>query len=163
MEKAMSSDKVPMTRAGKINLDNELKRLMQEERPAVIKAIEFARSLGDLSENADYEAAKERQAWCEARISEIQGAIAGAEVIDPSTLSGDKVIFGAYVTLLDLEADSEVTYQIVGTLESDVKSGKISVLSPIARAMIGKIVGDAVEVKSPKGVKEYQITKIQFK
>jgi transcription elongation factor GreA len=163
MEQLMASDKVPMTRTGKINLDNELKRLMQEERPAVIKAIEFARSLGDLSENADYEAAKERQAWCEARIAEIQGAIAGAEVIDPSTLGGNKVIFGAYVSLLDVETDVEVTYQIVGTLESDVKGGRISVLSPIARAMIGKVVGDAVEVKSPKGVKEYQITKIQFK
>ncbi|OQW53689.1 MAG: transcription elongation factor GreA [Proteobacteria bacterium SG_bin7] len=159
----MSSDKMPMTPQGKEQLDKELKRLVQEERPAVIKAIEFARSLGDLSENADYEAAKERQAWCEARISEIQDAIARAEVIDPKTLKSDKVIFGAHVTLLDVETDQETTYQLVGALESDVKSGKISVMSPLARAMIGKAVGDTVEVKSPKGIKEYEITEISFK
>ncbi len=163
LEIRMSSDKMPMTPQGKEQLDKELKRLVQEERPAVIKAIEFARSLGDLSENADYEAAKERQAWCEARISEIQDAIARAEVIDPKTLKSDKVIFGAHVTLLDVETDQETTYQLVGALESDVKSGKISVMSPLARAMIGKAVGDTVEVKSPKGIKEYEITEISFK
>jgi transcription elongation factor GreA len=163
MEIRMSSDKMPMTPQGKHQLENELKRLVQEERPAVIKAIEFARSLGDLSENADYEAAKERQAWCEARIAEIQDAIARSEVIDPSTLKSDKVVFGAHVTLHDVESDNESTYQLVGALESDVKSGKISVMSPLARAMIGKAVGDTVEVKSPKGIKEYEITEISFK
>lgn len=163
LEIRMSSDKMPMTPQGKEQLDKELKRLVQEERPAVIKAIEFARSLGDLSENADYEAAKERQAWCEARIAEIQDAIARAEVIDPKTLKSDKVIFGAHVTLLDVETDQEATYQLVGALESDVKSGKISVMSPLARAMIGKAVGDTVEVKSPKGIKEYELTEISFK
>ncbi len=157
------SDKMPMTPQGKEQLEKELKRLVQEERPAVIKAIEFARSLGDLSENADYDAAKERQAWCEARISEIQDAIARAEVIDPKSLRSDKVIFGAQVTLTDVENETESTYQIVGALESDVKSGKISVMSPLARAMIGKAVGDTVEVKSPKGIKEYEITEISFK
>ncbi len=159
----MTSDKLPMTRQGKVHLEKELKRLMQEERPAVIKAIEFARSLGDLSENADYEAAKERQAWCEARIAELQDAIARADVIDPSSLSSDRVIFGAHVSVLDVENDNEVTYQIVGALESDVKNGRISVMSPLARAMIGKAVGDTFEVKSPKGVKEYEVTDISFK
>ena len=159
----MSSDKLPMTPKGKDNLEKELRRLVQEERPAVIKAIEFARSLGDLSENADYEAAKERQAWCEARISEIQDAIARAEVIDPATLKSDKIVFGAYVTMVEVETDVETTYQLVGALESDVKAGKISVMSPLARAMIGKGVGDTVEVKSPKGIKEYEITDISFK
>ncbi len=163
LESRMSSDKMPMTPQGKEQLDKELKRLVQEERPAVIKAIEFARSLGDLSENADYEAAKERQAWCEARIAEIQDAIARAEVIDPKTLKSDKVIFGAHVTLLDVETDHETTYQLVGALESDVKSGRISVMSPLARAMIGKAVGETVEVKSPKGIKEYELTEISFK
>lgn len=157
------SDRQPMTLQGKVKLEAELKRLLQEERPQVIKAIEDARSNGDLSENADYDAAKERQAFVEARISEIQGKLANAEVVDTSTLSSDRIIFGATVKLCDLETDEEVTYQIVGEDEADVKSGKISVFSPLARSMIGKKVGDAIEFRSPKGEREFEVLSFSFK
>lgn len=157
----MAADRLPLTVKGKQRLEAELKRLMQEERPAVIRAIEEARSHGDLSENAEYDAAKERQALTEARIQEIQGQLAGAEVVDPATIKSDKIVFGAHVTLLDLETEDEVSYQIVGVDEADVKSGTISVLSPLARALIGKVGGDVVVVRSPKGEKEYEI--IDFK
>lgn len=152
-----------MTAQGKLRLEAELRHLMQVERPSIIKAIEDARSNGDLSENADYDAAKERQAFCEARISDLQTKIANAEVIDTSTLKSDKVIFGAHVVLHDQETEEEVTYQIVGEEESDVKSGKISVFSPLARAIIGKKKGDIVEFKSPKGEKEYEIRNFFFR
>lgn len=157
------ADKMPITVRGKSLLDAELKRLMQEERPAVIRAIEEARSHGDISENAEYDAAKERQAMIEGRISEIQAKIAGGEVVNPAEIKSDRVVFGATVTLRDLEEESEVTYQIVGVDEADVKQGRISIMSPIARALIGKRVEDVVVVHSPKGEKEYEVVKFVFK
>lgn len=158
----MATDKQPMTFTGKVKLDNELKRLLQVERPDVIRAIEEARGNGDLSENADYDAAKERQAFIEARIAEIQGKLAVAEVVEPSTIKSDRIVFGATVVLCDLESDEEVTYQIVGEDEADVKAGKISVFSPLSRSMIGKRKGDVVELKSPKGEREYEVVRFEF-
>jgi transcription elongation factor GreA len=158
----MASDRQPMTPEGKTKLEKELYQLIHTERPQIIRAIEEARANGDLSENADYDAAKERQAFCEARISDIQTKIATAEVIDISRLKSDKVIFGATVVLQDTESEEEITYQIVGEDESDVRSGKLSVFSPLARAMIGKKKGDLIEFKSPKGEKEYEVVKLTF-
>ena len=157
------SEKVPMTRAGKTMLEAELKRLMHVERPQVIKAIEEARGHGDLSENADYDAAKEKQAFVESRISDIQGKLANAEVVDTESLKSDRVIFGAHVVLLDLESDDQISYQIVGEDEADVKRGKISVFSPLARSIIGRKKGESIEFKSPKGEKEYEIVDFYFK
>lgn len=156
------SEKVPMTVLGKKLLDDELKQLMTVERPSVIKAIEHARSNGDLSENADYSAAKERQSFIEGRIQEINGKMALAQVIDPSTIKSDKIVFGATVKLLDLESDEKITYQIVGVDEADVKNGKIGVTSPIARAMIGKSEGDEVVVVAPKGKISYEVVEISY-
>lgn len=158
----MASDKLPITIRGKAKLEEELKRLLHVERPTVIKAIEEARSHGDISENAEYDAAKERQALIEGRIAEIQGQLAGAEIIDTSRIQSDKVVFGASVRLLDLDSDDEVTYQIVGVDEADVKEGRISILSPLARALIGKKTGDLIQVKSPKAEKEYEIKGFTF-
>ena len=157
------NNQLPITSRGKKKLEKELKKLIQEERPSVVKAIEEARAHGDLSENTDYDAAKERQGWIEARISEIQGRIAGAEVIHPSKLKSDKVIFGATVTLLDYEDDKEIFYQIVGPEEADVQADRISILSPLARVLIGKKVGDLSELSTNKGIKEYKILNIVFK
>ncbi len=159
----MSTDRQPMTVAGKIKLEAELKNLLQVERPSVIKAIEEARGHGDLSENADYDAAKERQGFIESRIADIQGKLANAEVVDPSQLKSDKIIFGAHVELLDLESEEKVVYQIVGEDEADVKQGRISVFSPLARSIIGKKMGDVVEFRSPKGEKEFEVLKFSFK
>lgn len=159
----MANDILPLTVRGKAKLEEELKRLIHVERPSVIKAIEEARSHGDISENAEYDAAKERQALVEGRIAEIQGQLAGAEVIDPSQIKSDKVVFGASVVLVDLETDEEVTYQIVGVDEADVKQGRISILSPLARALIGKTSGDTVQVRSPKMDKEYEIKDFFFR
>lgn len=159
----MTVDKVTMTVQGKQTLEAELKRLMQEERPSVIKAIEEARAQGDISENAEYEAAKERQGMIEGRILDIQGKIAGCEVVDPSEIKADRIVFGATVTIQDLEEDQKTTYQIVGGDEADVKQSKISVLSPLARALIGKKVGDVVTVKSPKSEKEYEVVAFLYK
>lgn len=156
-------DKQPMTVTGKARLEEELRRLLQVERPAVIKAIEEARDHGDLSENADYDAAKERQAFTEARIAEVQGKIAVAEVIDPSEITSDRVVFGAHVVLEDGVSQERFTYQLVGEDEANVKDGKISVFSPLARSVIGKKGGDSVEFKSPKGVREYEIIEFFFK
>lgn len=158
----MATDKQPMTLTGKAKLEAELKNLLSVERPDVIRAIEEARGHGDLSENADYDAAKERQAFVEARIGEIQGKLAGAEVVDPAAIKADRVVFGATVVLQDMDSDEEVTYQIVGEDEANVKEGKISVFSPLARSMIGKRSGDLVEFKSPKGEREYEILSFQF-
>ena len=158
----MAQDALPMTVRGKQLLEAELKKLMFEERPAVIKAIEEARAQGDISENAEYESAKERQGMIEGRIGEIQGKLAGAEVIDPSTIKSDRVVFGATVVIMDQETEEQSTYQIVGVDESDVKNGMISILSPIARAMIGKKTGDAITVQSPKGDKDYEIVSFKF-
>lgn len=159
----MASDKLPLTVRGKAKLDEELKRLIHVERPSIIKAIEEARAHGDISENAEYEAAKERQGLIEGRIGEIQGQLAGAEVIDTSQIKSSKIVFGASVELVDLETEEEVTYQIVGIDESDVKQGKISILSPLARSLIGKTKGDTVQVKSPKAEKEYEVKNFSFK
>ncbi len=136
-------EKVPMTAEGHAAMMDEIKHLKSVERPRIIKAIEEARSHGDLSENAEYHAAKEQQGWTEARVAELEDKISRADVIDISKLSGKTVMFGARVTLVDEESDEESTYQIVGEFEADVKKGKISVTSPIARAIIGKSVGDS--------------------
>jgi len=156
------SDKMPVTVLGKQMLDAELKRLMQEERPSVIKAIEEARAQGDISENAEYEAAKERQSLIEGRIGELQAKIATADVIAPSQIKSDRIVFGATVSISDVDEEIESTYQIVGIDEADVKLGKISILSPIARALIGKKVGDIVVVSSPKGEREYEVLSFKF-
>jgi len=156
-------ENLPITVKGKAKLEEELKRLLYTDRPSVIKAIEEARSHGDISENAEYEAAKERQAMIEGRIAEVQGQLAGAEVIDPATIKSDRIVFGASVEMTDLETDEEVKYQIVGVDEADVKEGRISIMSPIARALIGKQAGDTVQVRSPKGDREFEVTKFYFK
>jgi transcription elongation factor GreA len=155
-------EKVPMTVAGYKVLDEELKRLKSIERPAVIAAISEARSHGDLSENAEYHAAKERQGWIEGQIADIEDKISRAQVIDVSKLSGNQIKFGATVTVVDEDTEEEGRYQVVGDHEADVKSGKISLSSPLSRAMIGKEVGDVVEVVTPGGVKAYEIAKVEW-
>ena len=155
-------EKVPMTAVGYDRLHEELKHLKSVQRPAVIKAIAEAREHGDLSENAEYHAARERQSFIEGRVMELEDRISRAEVIDVSRLSGDTVKFGATVTLADEDTDEETTYQIVGQDEADVKAGRISITSPLARSVIGKTVGDVVEVTTPNGSKSYEITNIQF-
>jgi transcription elongation factor GreA len=159
----MATERQPMTVGGKVKLESELKNLLQVERPSIIKAIEEARGHGDLSENADYDAAKERQAFIESRIAEIQSKLANAEVVDTAALKSTKIIFGAHVELQDLESDEKFLYQIVGEDESDVKNGKISVFSPLARSLIGKTTGDVVELHSPKGEKEFEVLNFYFK
>lgn len=152
-----------MTGEGYRSLDEELKRLKTQERPSVIAAISEARAHGDLSENAEYHAAKERQGWIEGRIAEIEDKISRAQVIDVSKLSGSQVKFGATVTVVDEDTEEESRYQIVGEHEAEVKAGKISVASPLARALISKEVGDVVEVNTPGGVKAYEILKVEWK
>lgn len=159
----MSTDKLPMTVKGKKNLEAELRRLIHEDRPSVIRAIEEARAQGDISENAEYEAAKDRQAMIEGRIAEIQGKIAGAEVIDPSEIKAENIVFGATVQVADLDTEENHTYRIVGVDEADVKSGMISIMSPLARALIGKKKGDVVTFSSPKGEKEYEVLGFEYK
>ena len=151
-----------MTAEGWTALDDELKRLKTVERPEVIGAISEARSHGDLSENAEYHAAKDRQGWIEGRIAEIEDRLARAQVIDVSRLSGSQVKFGATVTVVDEDTEEEGRYQIVGEHEADVKQGRISVTSPLSRAMIGKEVGEVVEVNTPGGVKSYEILKVEW-
>ena len=155
-------DKVPMTVPGYAALEAELKRRQQEERPRIIQAISEARSHGDLSENAEYHAAKESQSLNEGRIAELEDKLSRAEVIDVAKLSGSTVKFGATLTLIDEDTEEEKVYQIVGEAEADVKSGKVSITSPIARALIGKKVGDTVEVNTPGGGKSYEILKVAF-
>jgi transcription elongation factor GreA len=155
-------DKVPMTVAGYAALEEELKRRQQIERPRIIQAIAEARSHGDLSENAEYHAAKEAQSHNEGRIAEIEDRMSRAEVIDVSKLSGKSVMFGATVTLVDEDTEEEKRYQIVGENEADVKSGKVSITSPIARALIGKKIGDTVEVNAPGGGKSYEVVNVAF-
>lgn len=154
--------KVPMTVAGAERLKHELHRLKTVDRPAVIQAIAEARAHGDLSENAEYHAAKERQGWIEGRIAEIEDKIARAQVIDVSKLSGSQVKFGAVVSVIDEDTEEKARYQIVGEDEADVRAGKVSIASPIARAMIGKETGDVVEVNTPTGVKAYEILKVEW-
>ncbi|MBZ9678496.1 transcription elongation factor GreA [Mesorhizobium sp. ES1-1] len=155
-------NKVPMTGEGFASLKEELRWRQQEERPRIIEAISEARSHGDLSENAEYHAAKEAQSLNEGRVNELEDYIARAEVIDVSKLSGDKVKFGATVVLVDEDTEEKKTYRIVGDQEADVKSGRISISSPIARALIGKEVGDAIEVNAPGGARGYEIVEVQF-
>lgn len=153
----------PMTIMGAKQLQEELARLKSVDRPNVINAIAEARSQGDLSENAEYDAAKDKQAFIEGRIADIEAKLSRAHVIDPKEINHDgRITFGATVTLLDLESDNEIAYQIVGDDEADVKLGKISVNSPVARSIIGKVEGDIVEVFAPGGVREYEITKFSF-
>ncbi|WP_448202544.1 transcription elongation factor GreA [Azospirillum sp. sgz302134] len=156
-------EKFPMTEAGYNRLQEELKHLKAVERPAVIKAIAEAREHGDLSENAEYAAARERQSFIEGRVAELEDKISRAEVIDPARLSGSTVKFGATVTLADEDTDEEITYQIVGQDESDIKNGLLSIQAPLARALIGKSVGDSVEVSTPGGSKLYEIVTVGFK
>lgn len=156
------TDKVPMTSQGLQRLEEELKHLKGVERPAIIKAISEAREHGDLSENAEYHAAKERQSFVEGRIQDLESKLGRAEVIDVSKLSGTTVMFGATVLLIDCDTEEEVRYQIVGDEESDIKKGFLSISSPLARALIGKSKGDTVEVTTPKGAKSYEIEKISF-
>ena len=151
-----------MTAAGYAALENELKRLRSVERPRIIQAISEARMHGDLSENAEYHAAKEQHGLNEARAAELEQKLGRAEIIDPSKLDGERIMFGATVTLVDEDTDEKKVYQIVGDFEADVRDGKISISSPIARSLIGKTVGDTVEVNTPGGGKSYEILKVRF-
>ena len=155
-------NKVPMTASGFRTLQEELRWRQQEERPRIIEAISEARAHGDLSENAEYHAAKEAQSMNEGRVAELEDLIARAEVIDVGKLSGDTIKFGATVVIVDEDTDEEKTYQIVGDQEADVKSGRISISSPIARALIGKGVGDAIEVNAPGGARGYEVLRVEF-
>jgi transcription elongation factor GreA len=156
-------EKVPMTEQGYATMLENVKFMKSVERPRIIKAIEEARAHGDLSENAEYHAAKEAQGWNETKVQELEDRLSRAEVIDPTKLSGDTVMFGAKLTLIDEDNDAEVKYQIVGDFEADVKQGRISISSPIARALIGKKKGDSIEVNTPGGGKSYEIVKVQWK
>ena len=156
-------DKVPMTQKGYDKLVAELKDLKSNQRPAVIAAIAEAREHGDLSENAEYHAAREQQSFIEGRIQELEGVIGAADVIDITKFSGETVKFGATVTIVDEETDEEKTVQIVGAYESDADNGQISLTSPIARALIGKSVGDSVTVRTPKGEADYEILDVEYK
>lgn len=156
-------DKIPMTPTGYAKLEEELKNLKYNERPAVIQAISEARALGDLSENAEYHSAKEKQGFVESRISYLEGLLGSAEIIDPKKMSGDTVRFSATVTIVDVETDEEKVYQIVGKDEADIQHNKISYDSPIARALIGKEKGEEVTVQSPKGARDFEITNVEYK
>ncbi|WP_333795381.1 transcription elongation factor GreA [Hyphomicrobium sp.] len=155
-------ERVPMTIEGFKTLEAELHRLKSEERPRIIQAISEARSHGDLSENAEYHAAKEAQGMNEAKVAELEDKLSRAEIVDTAKLSGTTVKFGATVTLVDEDTDETVKYKIVGDLEADVKAGKISISSPIARALIGKSEGESVEVTTPRGARSYEILKVEW-
>ncbi len=156
-------ERIPMTAEGHAALQAELKMLKSVERPSVIAAISEARAHGDLSENAEYHAAKEKQSFIEGRINELDDKLARADIIDISKLSGNKVRFGATVTIIDADTEEKFTYKIVGEDEADVKGGKISVTSPIARALIGKEAGEEAEVAAPSGARAYEIVKVTYK
>ena len=156
------SDNVPMTATGLSQLEEELKHLKSAARPEAIRAIAQAREHGDLSENAEYHAARERQSFIEGRVLELEDKIARSVVIDVSSLSGDSVKFGATVTVVDEDTDEKLTYQLVGEMEADVKQGRLAITAPLARALIGKQVGDSVDVSTPKGEKAYEVLKIKF-
>src|SRR6188768_3182912 len=156
-------DKIPMTAAGYSTLENELKHRQQVERPRIIQQITDARTHGDLSENAEYPAAKEEQSHNEGRIAELEDKLARADIIDISKLSGDTVKFGATVTLIDEDTEKKTVWQIVGEVEADAKKGRISITSPLARALIGKKKGSTVEVVAPGGAKAYEITKVEWR
>lgn len=153
----------PITKRGAEMLKEELHRLKTKDRPAVINAIAEARAQGDLSENAEYDAAKERQSFIEGRIADLEGKLSAAQIIDPSQLDAEgRVVFGSTVDLEDLESGDKVTYQIVGVDEADLKEAKVSVTSPIARALIGKYASDVVEVQAPSGIREYEILEVKY-
>jgi transcription elongation factor GreA len=156
------ADRFPMTPRGQKRLRDELKRLREVERPKNVQDIEIARGHGDLSENAEYHAAKERQSFLEGRIREVEGTIALAEVIDPGKLSGARVVFGATVRLADTESGEETVYSIVGDHEGDIKEGRIAISAPLARALIGRETGDTVNLRTIKGSREYQIQEVKF-
>lgn len=154
---------IPLTAQGAQRLQVELHRLKTVERPDVINAIAEARAQGDLSENAEYDAARERQGFIEGRIAELEGTLSNAQIIEPATLDADgRIVFGATVEIEDLESGNTVTYQIVGDVEADIRANKISISSPVARALIGKSEGDVVEVKAPAGIREYEILTINY-
>ena len=155
-------NKVPMTETGYKNLQDELKKLVNKERPAIIAAITEARGHGDLSENAEYQYAKEQQSLIESKISELENTIVQAEIIDISKLSGKEIMFGATVKIKDNETGEQSTYQIVGEYESDIENKKISISSPMARGLIGKFKNDVVEINSPKGIKFYTVISVKF-
>lgn len=156
-------DKLPITANGFKDLEKELKHLKSVERPAIIEAISTAREHGDLSENAEYHSAREKQSFIEGRIQELEGRMSLAEVIDPTEMSGNRVMFGATVDLVDEDTEEEVTYQIVGEYEADIDKNKLSNTAPLSRALIGKSVGDSVEVRTPKGEKAYEILDVKYK
>jgi transcription elongation factor GreA len=156
-------DKIPMTQEGHAALQEELRNLKQVERPAIVKAIAAAREHGDLSENAEYHAARERQSFIEGRIGELEDATKRAEVIDTSKLKGSTVRFGATVKLADEETDEEISYQLVGEFEADIQARKISIQSPLGKALIGREVGDSVEVTTPNGVRYFEVVAVRFK
>jgi transcription elongation factor GreA len=155
-------ESVPMTKEGHHRLQEELKQLVRFERPKVVQDIAEARSHGDLSENAEYDAAKDRQGFVEGRIKELNHKIAVAQVIDPTTIKTDKIVFGAKVSMFDIDTEKEVTYQIVGVDEADIKVGKISISSPVGRALVGHRVDEEVNITVPSGVKVYEITNIEY-
>ena len=155
--------KSPMTAPGLQRLEDELRQLKTEQRPAAIRAIAEARTHGDLSENAEYHAARERQSFIEGRIAELEEIVASAEVIDPSTLSGDQVKFGAFVELVDEETEQTITYQLVGVYEADIKGGRLSIASPLGKALIGKKPGDSVSVPTPSGDRAYEILGVSYR
>ena len=159
----MSMERVPMTSEGFDKLEAELYRLKSEERPRIIQLISDARTHGDLSENAEYHAAKEQQSLNEAKVADLEDKLSRAEVIDPAQLSGSTVKFGATVTLVDEDSGEKVKYKIVGEFEASVREGKISIGSPIARALIGKSKGDTAEVATPKGTRSYEVLKVEWK
>jgi len=156
-------ERIPMTPGGYQALEDEINHLKTVERPTVIRMIEEARAHGDLSENAEYHAAKERQAFIEGRVVELEDKLSRADIIDVSKLSGSTVKFGATVTLVDEDTEAKVKYQLVGDLEANAKKGRISISSPIARALIGKAKGDTVEVAAPGGARSYEILKVEFR
>lgn len=155
--------KIPMTAEGFVRLEDELRHLKSVERPAIIRAIAEAREHGDLSENAEYHAARERQSFIEGRVMELEDKISRAEIIDVSKLSGKQVKFGATVTVIDEDTEEKTVYQIVGEDEADIKAKRLAITAPLARALVGKSVGDTVEVTTPGGSKSYEITKVVFK
>lgn len=156
-------DKVPMTKLGYERLEEELKKRKNVTRPAIVKAIAEAREHGDLSENAEYSSAREQQSFNEGRIQELEGKISRADIIDVSAMTGTTIRFGATVSLVDVDSEEEVTYQIVGEDEADIKAGLLSITAPLARVLINKTVGDTVEVPTPKGAKGYEVTKVMYK
>jgi transcription elongation factor GreA len=155
--------KIPLTVAGHARLEEELKNLKSVERPAVIEAIAEARAHGDLSENAEYHAARERQSFIEGRILDLDDKLSRADVIDPARITGDTIKFGATVTVIDEDTEEKKTYQIVGEYEADFEKGKLNLTAPIARALIGKKAGDSIEVTTPKGSKAYEVAKVEYK